>query len=35
MMDYPAGYPRQPLLPGTPEEVAKVKEMMKKVGVLK
>jgi 4-hydroxy-tetrahydrodipicolinate synthase len=34
MMGYPAGYPRQPLLPGTAEEIAKVREMMVKVGAL-
>ncbi len=34
MMGYPAGYPRQPLLSGTAEEVAKVREMMMKVGAL-
>jgi 4-hydroxy-tetrahydrodipicolinate synthase len=34
MLGYPAGYPRQPLLPGTAEEVAKVREMMVKVGAL-
>lgn len=34
MMGYPAGYPRQPLLPGTAEEIAKVREMMAKVGAL-
>lgn len=35
MMGYPAGYPRLPMLRGSEEEVAKVKEMMIKVGVLK
>jgi 4-hydroxy-tetrahydrodipicolinate synthase len=35
MMGYPAGYPRQPLLPGTAEEIAKVREMMVKVGALR
>jgi len=35
MMGYPAGYPRQPLLPGTEEEVAKVRDMLIKVGALK
>jgi 4-hydroxy-tetrahydrodipicolinate synthase len=34
MMGYPAGYPRQPLLPGTAEEIAKVREMMTRVGAL-
>lgn len=34
MMGYPAGYPRQPLLPGTAEEIAKVREMMTQVGAL-
>lgn len=34
MVGYPAGYPRQPLLPGTPEEVANVKAMMNQVGIL-
>jgi len=34
MLGYPAGIPRQPLLPGTPEEVAKVKELMIQVGSL-
>ncbi len=34
MLGYPAGYPRQPLLPGTPEEVANVREMMIKTGVI-
>jgi 4-hydroxy-tetrahydrodipicolinate synthase len=34
MLGYPAGYPRQPLLPGSTEEIAKVREMMAKVGAL-
>lgn len=34
MMGFNSGYPRRPLLPGSPEEVAKVKEMMVKVGIL-
>lgn len=35
MLGYPAGYPRQPLLPGTEEEVANVRAMLIKVGALK
>ncbi|HWR10695.1 MAG TPA: 4-hydroxy-tetrahydrodipicolinate synthase [Rectinemataceae bacterium] len=35
MLGYPAGYPRKPLLPGTPEEVANVREMMIKTGIIK
>jgi 4-hydroxy-tetrahydrodipicolinate synthase len=35
MLGYPAGFPRHPLLPGTPEEVAKVRDVMVKVGVLR
>lgn len=35
MLGYPAGYPRRPLLPGTLEEVAKVRQMLVSVGVLK
>ncbi|MGH0054242.1 MAG: 4-hydroxy-tetrahydrodipicolinate synthase [Sphaerochaetaceae bacterium] len=34
MVGYPAGYPRQPLLPGTSEEVSNVREVMKQVGIL-
>lgn len=34
MVGYPAGYPRQPLLPGTPEEVENVRKVMRQVGVL-
>jgi 4-hydroxy-tetrahydrodipicolinate synthase len=34
MMGYPSGYPRQPLLPGTAEEIARVREMLVKVGAL-
>lgn len=34
MLGYPSGYPRRPLLPGTAEEVAKVREMLIKVGAL-
>jgi 4-hydroxy-tetrahydrodipicolinate synthase len=35
MLGYPAGIPRRPLLPGTPGEIAKVREMMLKAGALK
>jgi len=35
MLGYPAGYPRQPLLPGTPEEIENVRSMLKQVGALK
>ena len=35
MVGYKSGYPRRPLLPGTSEEVANVKAMMIKTGVLK
>jgi 4-hydroxy-tetrahydrodipicolinate synthase len=34
MVGYNAGYPRLPLTPGTPEEIAKVKEVMKALKVL-
>jgi 4-hydroxy-tetrahydrodipicolinate synthase len=34
MLGYPAGLPRHPLLPGTPEEVAEVRDMMVKAGAL-
>jgi 4-hydroxy-tetrahydrodipicolinate synthase len=34
MVGYNAGYPRLPLTPGTPEEIAKVKEVMKSLKVL-
>jgi 4-hydroxy-tetrahydrodipicolinate synthase len=34
LVGYNAGYPRLPLTPGTPEEIAKVKEMMKALNVL-
>ena len=33
MIGYPAGIPRQPLLPGTPEETNAVKAVMEKIGV--
>ena len=34
MVGYPAGYPRQPLLPGTTEEVANVRKVMKQIGII-
>ena len=34
MVGYNSGYPRLPMLPGSAEEVAKVREMMVKVGAL-
>jgi 4-hydroxy-tetrahydrodipicolinate synthase len=34
LVGYNAGYPRLPLTPGTPEEIAKVKEVMKSLNVL-
>jgi 4-hydroxy-tetrahydrodipicolinate synthase len=34
LVGYNAGYPRLPLTPGTPDEIAKVKAMMKALDVL-
>jgi 4-hydroxy-tetrahydrodipicolinate synthase len=34
MVGYNAGYPRLPLIPGTPEEIAKVKTVMQELKVL-
>jgi 4-hydroxy-tetrahydrodipicolinate synthase len=34
MIGYPSGYPRQPLLPGTLEEVENVRKVMVSIGLL-
>jgi 4-hydroxy-tetrahydrodipicolinate synthase len=34
LVGYDPGYPRLPLTPGSPEEIAKVKEVMKELKIL-